>query len=69
MLTINVALLLITIVALRLRRRTQARSRLDEQMTVVIVLAPGVPLAPTQFGHGVVHFMSELGQSVPQIRI
>jgi hypothetical protein len=68
-LTINVALLLIIIVVLRLRRRTQARSRLDEQMTVVIVLALGVLLAPTQFGHGVVHFMSELGQSVSQIRI
>ncbi|MFD6936928.1 hypothetical protein ACFWAP_12370 [Streptomyces goshikiensis] len=41
MLTINVAVLLAVIVAWRLRRRTQARSRFDEKMTVLIVLALG----------------------------
>lgn len=45
MLTINVAVLLAVIVVLRLRRRTQARSRLDEKFTVVIVLAFGVLIA------------------------
>jgi hypothetical protein len=69
MLTINVALLLIIVVVLRLRRRTQARSRVDEQMTVVIVLALGVLLAPTQFGHGMVHVISGLAHSVSQVRI
>ncbi|MBT2511214.1 hypothetical protein J7I98_36450 [Streptomyces sp. ISL-98] len=39
MLTINVAVLLAVIVFFRLRRRTEARSRLDEKFTVVIVLA------------------------------
>ncbi|MEU1466379.1 hypothetical protein ABZ467_38465 [Streptomyces sp. NPDC005727] len=33
MLTINVALLLAVIVFLRLRRRTEARSRFDEKLT------------------------------------
>lgn len=48
---------------------TQARSRTDEQMTVVIVLALGVLLAPTQFGHGMVHVISELTQSISDIHI
>lgn len=69
MLTINMALLLIIVVVLRLRRRTQARSRLDEQATVVIVLALGVLLAPTQFGQGLLHVIIQLAQSVSQIRI
>ncbi|MFB6984119.1 hypothetical protein [Streptomyces scopuliridis] len=34
MLTIDVAILLAVIVVLRLRRRTEARSRLDEKFTV-----------------------------------
>lgn len=40
--TINVAVLLASIVVVRLRRRTQARSRFDEKMTVDIVLTLGV---------------------------
>lgn len=52
MLTINVAVLLAVIVFFRLRRRTEARSRLDEKFTVVIVLALGVLLAPTPLGEG-----------------
>ncbi|MFE9115694.1 hypothetical protein ACFYN9_39680 [Streptomyces collinus] len=47
--TINVAVLLAVII-LRLRRRTQARSRFDEKLTVVIVLVFGVLIAPTAFG-------------------
>ncbi|KAF2774953.1 hypothetical protein STPH1_7140 [Streptomyces sp. OM5714] len=38
-LTINVAVLLAVIIVVRLRRRTQARSRNDEKLTVLIVLA------------------------------
>ncbi|MFG2638378.1 hypothetical protein ACGFX8_31990 [Streptomyces sp. NPDC048362] len=41
MLTIDVTLLLAIIVFFRLRRRTESRSRFDEKMTVVIVLALG----------------------------
>ncbi|MFF9690537.1 hypothetical protein [Streptomyces sp. NPDC014623] len=52
MLTINVAVLLAFIVVMRLRRRTEARSRMDERFTVVIVLALGVLIAPTEFGQG-----------------
>lgn len=50
LLTINVAVLLAVIVLLRLRRRTESRSRRDERFTVVIVLAPGVLIAPTPVG-------------------
>ena len=69
MLSINVALLLIIVVVLRLRRRTEARSRLDERFTVVIVLALGVLPAPTRFGHGTVHVISELARTVAGIHM
>ncbi|MCM9077137.1 hypothetical protein L1606_03325 [Streptomyces spororaveus] len=57
MLTINVAVLLAVIVVLRLRRRTEARSRFDEKMTVAIVLALGIILAPTEIGQGIAGFL------------
>ncbi|MFE2288653.1 hypothetical protein ACFXDJ_31360 [Streptomyces sp. NPDC059443] len=66
MLTINVALLLMVIVVLRLRRRTQARSRFDEKMTVLIVLALGIILAPTDVGQGIAGFLGQLVGSVSQ---
>ncbi|WP_031522652.1 hypothetical protein [Streptomyces sp. NRRL F-5123] len=69
MLTINVTLLLAVIVVLRLRRRTQARSRTDEQLSAVIVLALGVLIAPTKLGHGILHTLSQLVHSVGQIHI
>jgi hypothetical protein len=65
-LTINVAVLLAVIVVWRLRRRTEARSRSDEQLTVVIVLVLGVLLAPTAFGHGVLNVLNQLAQGVSQ---
>jgi hypothetical protein len=68
-LTINVAFLLTVIVLLRLRRRTQARSRNDEQFTVITVLALGVLLAPTKFGQGRLHVLDQLAHSVGQIHI
>lgn len=66
MLTIDVAILLAVIVVLRLRRRTEARSRLDEKFTVVIVLALGVLLAPTPVGQGILEFLTQLIQGVSQ---
>ena len=66
MLTIDVAILLAVIVVLRLRRRTEARSRLDEKFTVVIVLALGVLLAPTPVGQGILEFLTRLIQGVSQ---
>lgn len=60
MLTINVAALLAVIVLFRLRRRTEARSRLDERFTVVVVLALGVLIAPTPLGRGILDFLGEL---------
>ncbi|MEV0038609.1 hypothetical protein [Streptomyces sp. NPDC050804] len=66
MLTINVAVLLAVIVVLRLRRRTEARSRRDERMTVVIVPALGVLLAPTPVGEGITDIMGQVAGSVTQ---
>ncbi|PAM98058.1 hypothetical protein CJI59_30950 [Streptomyces sp. Alain-F2R5] len=59
-LTINVAVLLAVIIVLRLRRRTHARSRNDEKLTVLIVLVFGILVAPTAFGQGVLDFVGEL---------
>ncbi|MFD3553818.1 hypothetical protein [Streptomyces goshikiensis] len=64
MLTINVAVLLAVIVAWRLRRRTQARSRFDEKMTVLIVLALGIILAPTDIGQGIAALLGQLFNGV-----
>ena len=51
--TINVAVLLAIIVVVRLRRRTHARSRVDEKMTVVLCVTLGVLIAPTAFGKSI----------------
>lgn len=53
MVTIDLAVLLSIVIVLRLRRRTEARSRRDEQLTVLIVLAFGVLVASTWVGDGV----------------
>ncbi|MER5199879.1 hypothetical protein [Streptomyces sp. NPDC002884] len=64
MLTINVAVLLAVIIVVRLRRRTEARSRNDEKLTVLIVLMFGVVVAPTAFGQGVLDVVSQLAAGV-----
>ncbi|MCD9904459.1 hypothetical protein LUR56_39195 [Streptomyces sp. MT29] len=48
----NVGVLLAVIVVLRLRRRTEARSRNDEKLTVVFVLALGVAILPPRSARG-----------------
>jgi hypothetical protein len=65
-LTINMAVLLAVIIVLRLRRRTQARSRLDEKATVIIVLVFGVLVAPTAFGQGVLDIVTQLARGISQ---
>ncbi|CAL9327235.1 hypothetical protein [Streptomyces sp. SudanB182_2057] len=50
----------------RLRRRTEARSRNDEKMTVVIVLALGILIAPTPAGQGILNVLEELASGVTQ---
>jgi hypothetical protein len=65
-LTINVAVLLAVIVVVRLRRRTEARSRFDEKLTVVIVLVLGVLIAPTGFGQGLLNALGQLVHGVSQ---
>jgi hypothetical protein len=49
-LTINAAVLLVFIVVMRLQGRTEARSRGDKKMTVLIVLVFDVMIASTPFG-------------------
>ncbi|MGV9253603.1 hypothetical protein [Streptomyces sp. NPDC003697] len=66
MLTINVAVMLAVIVVWRLRRRTEARSRFDEKLTVLIVLALGVLIAPTPAGQGIVNILGQLASGVTQ---
>ncbi|MGR6968873.1 hypothetical protein DKG34_39260 [Streptomyces sp. NWU49] len=66
MVTINVAVLLAVIVVWRLRRRTEARSRFDEKLTVVIVLALGVLIAPTPAGQGILNILGQLASGVTQ---
>lgn len=64
--TINVAVLLVVVVIWRLRRRTEARSRFDEKLTVVIVLALGVLIAPTPAGEGIVNILGHLANGLTQ---
>ncbi|MEU8868274.1 hypothetical protein [Streptomyces umbrinus] len=63
-LTINVAVLLAVIIIVRLRRRTEARKRSDEQLTVVIVLVFGVLVAPTAFGQGIADVVGQLADGI-----
>ncbi|MFF4254527.1 hypothetical protein ACFY1L_25310 [Streptomyces sp. NPDC001663] len=65
-LTIDVAVLLAVIIVLRLGRRTQARSRNDEKLTVAIVLVFGILIAPTAFGRGVLDVVGQLAQGITQ---
>ncbi|SFO07052.1 hypothetical protein SAMN04487980_105410 [Streptomyces sp. cf124] len=65
-LTINVAVLLAVVIVMRLRRRTQARSRFDEKLTVVIVLVFGVLIAPTAFGQGILDVVVQLVEGASQ---
>lgn len=66
MLTINVALLLTVIVIARLKRRTESRSRFDEKLTVVTVLALGILLAPTPVGQAVLDLVGQIANGVTQ---
>ncbi len=63
-LTINVAVLLAVIIVVRLRRRTHARSRNDEKLTVLIVLVFGILVAPTAFGQGVLDVVGQLASGI-----
>ena len=51
-------------VLLRLRRRTEARSRNGEKLTVFIVIALGVVIAPTLLGEGIDDFVGQLASGV-----
>ncbi|MFD9028265.1 hypothetical protein [Streptomyces parvulus] len=64
MLTINVAVLLAVIIVVRLRRRTEARSRNDEKLTVLVVLVFGILVAPTAFGQGVLDVVGQLASGI-----
>lgn len=64
--TINVAVLLAVIVVMRLRRRTQARSRLEERNTAFLVLALGILIAPTPVGQGIFNGIGQLVRGISQ---
>lgn len=66
MLTINVGVLLTVIVVIRLRRRTQARSRVEERNTALFVLALGIVIAPTPLGQGIFNVIKQLVSGVSQ---
>ncbi|MEU8882832.1 hypothetical protein [Streptomyces hydrogenans] len=66
MMTINVGVLLAVIVVLRLRRRTQARSRVEERNTAFIVLTLGIVIAPTPLGQGIFNVLKQLVSGVSQ---
>ncbi|AEW99768.1 hypothetical protein [Streptantibioticus cattleyicolor] len=68
MLTVDLAVFLAVIVIVRLRRRTQARTRFDEKLTVAIVLALGVLIAPTALGHSIANVLGQLAHGVAQAR-
>ncbi|GGN81319.1 hypothetical protein GCM10011579_067740 [Streptomyces albiflavescens] len=65
-LTINVAVLLAVIIVFRLGRRTEARSRNDEKLTVLIVLVFGVLVAPTAFGQGILDAVGQLASGISE---
>ncbi|CAM5231566.1 hypothetical protein GCM10010329_63250 [Streptomyces spiroverticillatus] len=65
-LTVNLAVLLAVVVFFRLRRRTQARSRVEERNTALIVLVLGILIAPTPVGQGIGDFLGQLARSVSQ---
>ena len=67
MLTIDVAVLLAFIVVMRLRRRTQARSRNEERLTAAIVLALGILIAPTAAGQWILDVLTQLVQGVSRV--
>ncbi|WP_318205646.1 hypothetical protein [Streptomyces sp. SCL15-4] len=66
MLTIDVAVLLAVVVFFRLRRRTEARSRSDERMTVVIVPALDILNGPTPAGQGILNAFEEPASGVTE---
>ncbi|WP_274036486.1 hypothetical protein [Streptomyces sp. MMBL 11-1] len=66
MMTINVGVLLAVIVVMRLRRRTQARSRVEERNTAFFVLALGIVIAPTPLGQGIFDVIQQLVSGISQ---
>jgi hypothetical protein len=68
-LTINLAVFLAIIVVIRLRRRTEARSRKDERMTVAIVLLLGILIAPTDFGHALLRVTGQVASQIAHIKL
>ena len=60
--TVIGAVLLVITVILRQRRRTEARSRLDERFAVITAPALGALLARTSAGQGILDLLDLLGR-------
>jgi hypothetical protein len=58
--------LLAVVVFHRLRRRTEARSRFDEKLTGVIVLAPGVLITPTPVDQRISNVLGRLAGGITE---
>lgn len=63
-LTINLAVLLAVVLVIFVRRRVQARSRVDQTMVLTVAVTFGVLVAPTDFGQGILRTVTDLAQSV-----
>lgn len=68
MLTINLALLLIGLVLLLLRRPNGARSKASEWTILTIFLVIGVLLAPTPTGQGILSVVGQLASGIAHAR-
>lgn len=68
-LRIDAAVLLAAIIYVRLRRRTQARSRNDELLTVAIVVVFGVMIAPTEFGQALFRAATQVVSSINDMNL
>lgn len=66
--TINIILLLGVIILVRLKRRTESRSRTDEKLTVLIVLVFGVLVAPTDFGQWILAMVGQMLDGIENTR-
>jgi hypothetical protein len=67
--TLDITLLLGVLIYLRLQRRTEARSRVDERTTVFIVMVFGILIAPTEFGKWIRSTLGSVISSVNGIHL
>ncbi|MGF1428131.1 hypothetical protein [Kitasatospora sp. LaBMicrA B282] len=60
MISVSASVFLAAIILVRLRRRTEARSRADEQLTVLSGIVLGVLIAGTPWGRAILEMVGVL---------